>query len=161
MINIQYSSLLELLNNYNHFILQIKDKYLQLLSLLTNVEDISEEKFMETIMNISNMGGIIMIGYVSKPDSIDFKIVCSGTLIIEPKIIHGCKKVGHIEDIVVRTDFRGQNLSQNILFLLRKYAKENDCYKVILDCKEEVKKVYLKNGFEQKGLQMALYFNNN
>ena len=159
MINIQYSSLIELLNNYSHFISEIKIKYLELLSLLTTVVNVCNDKFRETLENITKTGGIIMVGYISKPNLSDFEIVSSGTLIIEPKIIHGCKKVGHIEDIVVHTDYRGNKLSQQILYILRKYARENDCYKVILDCNESVKNVYLKNGFEEKGIQMALYFN--
>jgi len=137
----------------------IKVKYLDLLSLLTTVEYISVEKFNETIEKISSIGGIIMVGYISKPNLSDFEIVCSGTLIIEPKIIHKCKKVGHIEDIVVHVNHRGKGLSQNILNMLRNYAKKENCYKVILDCKENVKNVYIKNGFEERGIQMALYFN--
>ena len=159
MINIQYSSLFELLNHYSCFTYNIKVKYLELLSLLTTVEDITAEKFAETVGNISQFGSVIMVGYISKPDLLDFVIVCSGTLIIEPKIIHGCKKVGHIEDIVVHTNHRGKGLSQILLNMLRNYAIKNDCYKVILDCNENVKSVYIKNGFEEKGLQMALYFN--
>ena len=158
MINVQFCSLLELMNNYQSFIHNIKVKYLDLLSLLTTVEDISLEKFTETIQNISNIGGIIMIGYISNPNFPNFEIVCSGTLIIEPKIIHKCKKVGHIEDIVTHVNYRGKGLSQNILNILRDYAKREDCYKVILDCKENVKNVYIKNGFEERGVQMALYF---
>ena len=37
--------------------------------------------------------------------------------------------------------------------LIKKY-----CYKVILDCNEEVKNVYNSSGFEEKGMQMGIYF---
>ena len=40
---------------------------------------------------------------------------------------------------------------------VRLFARENNCYKVILDCDENIKKVYSKNGFIIKGVQMAEY----
>jgi glucosamine-phosphate N-acetyltransferase len=83
--------------------------------------------------------------------------VGSGTIIIEPKIIHGGKNVGHIEDVIVKNSYRGFNVSQDILDLLKIEAGEKNCYKVILDCAEEIQRVYIKSGFEQKGVQMALY----
>jgi glucosamine-phosphate N-acetyltransferase len=44
-----------------------------------------------------------------------------------------------------------------VLNLLKLFARENNCYKVILDCDENIKKVYSKNGFIIKGVQMAEY----
>ena len=82
----------------------------------------------------------------------------SGNIIVEPKIIRGGKKVGHIEDIVVAEHMRGKGISQKILEMLKTIARDNNCYKVILDCDNDVKNVYIKNGFEVKGLQMAQYF---
>ena len=102
--------------------------------------------------------GSIIVCFLENPPFIGFKIVASGTIIIEPKIIHGCKNVGHIEDIVVKPSYRGFNISQNILDLLKIEAREKDCYKVILDCDKEVQRVYITSGFEEKGIQMGLYF---
>ena len=53
---------------------------------------------------------------------------------------------------------QGLGISQKILEGLKLIARENDCYKVILDCDNEVKNVYIKNGFHIKGIQMAEYF---
>jgi hypothetical protein len=53
---------------------------------------------------------------------------------------------------------RGKNLSQKILDILKEFAKNNDCYKIILDCHDTIKKVYIKNGFKINGIQMAKYF---
>ena len=104
--------------------------------------------------------GTIIICFLENPPFAGFKIVGSGTLIIEPKIIHGGKNVGHIEDIVVKNSYRGFNVSQDILDLLKIEAREKNCYKVILDCAEEIQRVYTKSGFEKKGVQMALYLKN-
>jgi glucosamine-phosphate N-acetyltransferase len=87
----------------------------------------------------------------------DFDIIASGTIIIEPKIIRGGKSVGHIEDIVVKKEYRGNKIAQDIIEQLNGLARENNCYKIILDCAENVKKVYENYGFEEKGYQMAVY----
>ena len=100
--------------------------------------------------------GNIFILYLSTPDSEDFDILASGTILIEPKIIRGGKSVGHIEDVVVAEHVRNNGLSQVILNSLKQYAKQNDCYKITLDCTDEVKQVYVKNGFEQTGVQMVI-----
>ena len=55
------------------------------------------------------------------------------------------------------TKFRNIGISTNILDYLKKYGFTNNCYKVILDCDENIKKVYSKNGFIIKGVQMAEY----
>lgn len=140
---------------------EIKNQYLKLLSELTVVTELTNEKFLEQIELINQMGTIIigLVGIVGTIGSDNnFEIVGSGTVIIEPKIMRGAKSVGHIEDIVVGTKWRGKKISQNILNELKKYSKEKGCYKIILDCTDSVVPVYKSNGFEIKGNQMSLYF---
>jgi len=45
-----------------------------------------------------------------------------------------------------------------IINKLTEYAKEQECYKVILDCAEKNVKFYEKCGYESKGILMAIYF---
>ena len=66
--------------------------------------------------------------------------------------------MGHIEDIVVNSKYRGNKIAQNILNKLKYFGFTNNCYKIILDCDNSLHKVYEMNGFEIKGLQMAKYF---
>ncbi len=157
MREITYINLQELLNTYPNNISNIKSSYLELLSQLTTVEQIENLLFLENINKISKIGSI-MVGYVGNPEHKNFQIIASGTIIIEPKIIWGGRNVGHIEDIVVTQSQRGKGFSQTILNELKNIAITNNCYKVILNCTEQVKKVYDKNSFEVKGLQMAQYF---
>jgi glucosamine-phosphate N-acetyltransferase len=84
-------------------------------------------------------------------------ILGSGTIIYEPKIIHGCKNVGHIEDIVVHEKYRGQGIAQKILEKLTEAASNKNCYKVILDCKKDLITFYEKSGFRQNNFQMSKY----
>ena len=157
MREIAYISLKELLNTYPNSISKIKSSYLELLSELTSTEQIENSLFLENINKINDIGKII-IGYIGDPENHIFKIIASGTIIIEPKIIWSGRNVGHIEDIIVKNTYRGKGISQVILNMLKNYAVTNNCYKVILDCTDKVKKVYLKNGFQVKGIQMAQYF---
>ncbi len=154
--NINYTSLLTFINSKKDQINKIKEQYINLMSELTLCPNISTELFVEKINQISLIGTII-IGYIELSDN-SFEIVGSGTIIIEPKIIRLGMSVGHIEDIVVKSTFRGKKISQNILNELKKIASESNCYKVILDCDESVCGVYKSNGFEIKGFQMGKYF---
>jgi glucosamine-phosphate N-acetyltransferase len=154
---IKFIKLSILLDNYPNNIELIKESYLKLLSELTETSELDTNLFLENIKKIHTMGCIIVC-YTENPSLYGFKIVASGTIIIEPKIIRGGKNVGHIEDIVIKASYRGYKISQDILDLLKFEAREKNCYKVILDCDDSIKQVYKKSGFEEKGIQMAIYF---
>ena len=157
MSSIKFIDLNELINNYSDNVDIIKDKHLSLLSELSIVTELDTNLYLEHVKKISSMG-TIFVSYIDTPLSENFDIIASGTIIIEPKLIRGGKSVGHIEDIVVKSTHRGKQISSDILNLLKNIARENNCYKVILDCNEEVKKVYNRSGFEEKGIQMGMYF---
>ena len=136
----------------------IKTQYLKLLEELTSAPDFDDKLFEANLNKINSMGKII-VGYIlnsTNPNQIEF--IGSGTVIIEPKIIRGGKYVAHIEDIVVSSEWRGKKISQSILNILKDFASQSNCYKVILDCVDTVSGVYKSNGFKIKGLQMAQYF---
>jgi glucosamine-phosphate N-acetyltransferase len=113
---LKYIKLSDLLEKYSTHIELIKNKYLNLLSELTEVTDLSSEIFINNINAIHKMGTII-ICYKETPLSDKFDIVGSGTIIIEPKLIHGGKSVGHIEDIVTNCNYRGKGVAKDILDL--------------------------------------------
>jgi glucosamine-phosphate N-acetyltransferase len=157
MDSIKFIDLMDLMNKYIDNFDIIKEKHLSLLSELSIVTELDNNLYLEHVEKISNMGTII-ICYIGTPLSENFDIIASGTIIIEPKFIRGGKNVGHIEDVVVKSTYRGRHLSKDILNILKNISRENNCYKVILDCSEEVKKVYNSSGFEENGIQMGLYF---
>jgi len=156
MSEIKYIQLKELLDANQNIIETIKTQYLLLLSELTVTNYIETSLFVKNVERISETGDII-VGVINNSPN-DIEIIASGTIIIEPKIIREGRNVGHIEDIVVSKEMRGKRISQKILDILKSIAREKNCYKVILDCDENVKNVYIKNGFNIKGFQMAEYF---
>jgi len=127
--------------------------YFDLLETLTTVDQhlITFDMFDNFIKNLNENHIVHVI-------ELDDLIIASGTLFIENKIIHGCGKVGHIEDIVVYPSYKGKQLGSLIVNSLVKYANDRQCYKVILDCDNKLINFYDKCGFELNGSQMSLYF---
>lgn len=89
---------------------------------------------------------------------INENIVGTITLLIEPKIIHNGSKVGHIEDVVVDSDHRKMGIGMKLIEYAVEIAKQEGCYKVILDCDTENTGFYNKCGFKTKGVCMRLDF---
>jgi glucosamine-phosphate N-acetyltransferase len=154
---INYILLYNLIEEYSQFRDKIINSYIQLIQQLSNTTKYNIDKFNKNLEQI-HKSGIIYIACNNLPNDDDFIIVGSGTCYLEPKIIHDYMNVGHIEDIVVDTNFRGQGIAQNILNNLKKYAQNNNCYKIILDCNEDLVKMYSKYEYNVKGVQMAIYF---
>lgn len=89
---------------------------------------------------------------------LDEKIVGIITLLIEQKLIHNGKSVGHIEDLVVLDLYRNKNIATKLIDYIIEYSKNNNCYKIILDCDIKLETFYIKKSFINKGLYMANYF---
>ena len=127
--------------------------YLELLSQLTevNIKNITFKNFSNFIDNLNDKNHkIIVIIYKNN-------IVASGTLLMEDKIIHGISKIGHIEDIVVDSKYRGRGIGKKLINYLTILGIENNCYKLILNCKEENCEFYRKSGFVRKEIEMVKY----
>jgi len=80
------------------------------------------------------------------------------TLLLEQKFIHNGKCVAHIEDFVVKHEFRGQNIGKDLINYAITYAQDHNCYKIILDTNSKLENYYASYGFVNKGITMGLYF---
>jgi len=115
----------------------------------------SLDSLRETSSIDKNKASIIFDKINSNPDHIivvaelDGKIVGATTLLIEQKFIHNGGIVGHIEDVAVDKKFQGQKIGEKIIKYLLEYAKNQGCYKTILDCSDDVKPFYEKIGFKK------------
>ena len=85
-------------------------------------------------------------------------IIASGTILYEKKFIHNLSKAAHIEDICVDSKERGKGYGKILITHLVDQAKQNNCYKVILDCDPNLKYFYESCGFVNNGLQMSIKF---
>ena len=123
----------------------LKNGFLETLDFLRNTGDLDKNKANEILKKIKqNPNHIIYVAIDNK------KIVGSTTLLIEQKFIHDGGLVGHIEDVVVRKDCEGKGIGIKLVTSLLERAKEKNCYKTILDCKDDVKQFYERIGFKRE-----------
>ena len=123
-----------------------------LLKQLTESPQIESETVYKIVTELPSNHNIFVILNEQK------KLVGMTSIIIESKLIHGGKPVGHIEDLVVDSKYRGLGMGKRLIEFCKTYAKQKKCYKVILDCADETRKFYEKNGFTHKNCGMSLYF---
>lgn len=120
-----------------------------LLSQLTNAPLIDQTFYNSIIKNLPNNHYIFVY-------RLNNKIVGSITLIIEQKLIHGGRCVAHIEDLVVDQNYKNNKIATKLLNFCIEKAKNNNCYKILLDCNEELVEFYKKTNFNYQGLCMRL-----
>ena len=119
--------------------------FLETLDFLRNASGLDRNKAKEILKKIKqNPNHIIYVAIDNK------KIVGSTTLLIEQKFIHDGGLVGHIEDVVVRKNYEGNGIGIKLVTSLLERAKEKNCYKTILDCKDDVKQFYERIGFKRE-----------
>ena len=119
--------------------------FLETLDFLRNASGIDKNKAREILKDIKqNKNHIIYVAIDNK------KIVGSTTLLIEQKFIHDGGLVGQIEDVVVRKDYEGKGIGIKLVTSLLERAKGKNCYKTILDCKDDVKQFYERIGFKRE-----------
>jgi len=119
--------------------------FLESLDFLRKASDIDKNKAEEILKKIKQNPNHII--HVAVDDN---KIVGSTTLLVEQKFIHDGGLVGHIEDVVVRKDYEGKGIGIKLVMSMLERAKEKNCYKTILDCKDDVKQFYERIGFKHE-----------
>ena len=124
--------------------------FLRLLEQLTtvNVDDITYDQFLNQLDKIKSK--VFVIRH-------DNQIIGTSSVFIEPKFIRKLSHVGHIEDVVVEKNYRGKGLGKMLLNHCLRYAKDQNCYKVILNCENKNIKFYEKCGFINKNVEMCQY----
>ena len=121
-----------------------------LLEMLTGAPVIHKEAYDEIIDNLDNNHKIFL--FIK-----DKKAVGIVTILIEQKLIHGAKKVAHIEDLVVDKAYRNQGISSALINTCVGFADQMKCYKIILDCDKTMIGFYEKFGFMETEVQMRYY----
>jgi glucosamine-phosphate N-acetyltransferase len=118
--------------------------FLESLDSLRKASDLTEEKSKEIFNKIkSNPNHVVFVAVL------DSKVIGSTTLLIEPKFIHKGGKVGHIEDVVIAKEHQGTGIGEKLINFVLDHAKQNQCYKTILDCTDDLKQFYEKIGFKK------------
>jgi len=112
--------------------------FLESMDSLKLASNLDREKAKEIFEKISSNSNHLV--YVA---ILDGRVVGSTTMFIEPKFIHDGGNVAHIEDVVVSKDYQGKGIGEMLMRSLLDLAKDNNCYKTILDCSDDVKPFFV------------------
>lgn len=85
--------------------------------------------------------------------------IASATIIYEYKYIFNICCLAHIEDVIVDINYRRLGYGKKLIEFLINLAKNNNCYKITLDCSYDNIFFYESCGFEKRGHQMTYLLN--
>ena len=127
----------------------IPDDYLSLINEFRPVDITLSQKLFSFIETLPNNHYIYVIY-----DNDTNETIGSITLIIEQKIIHDFGYVCHIEDVIVRKKYYNKGFGAKLLNIAKDVAQQHNCYKIILNCANNLKKFYIKNNFFESSYEM-------
>lgn len=119
--------------------------YLELLTQLTRVGDVTQEQYEDRFNNMKACPDTYYIVVIE--DTTTGEIIGSGSLIKEQKFIHSASSRARVEDVVVSDQYRGKQLGKVLLDILIVLSKHLGCYKVSLECRDPVVQFYSQFGF--------------
>lgn len=102
---------------------------------------------------LSNPNHVVMVA-VEEGGSGGEAVIGASTLLVEPKLIHGGGRAGHIEDVSVLGAARGRGVGAALVRACLAEAERRGCYKTILDCTDDVRPFYEKIGFARHASEM-------
>lgn len=134
--------------------------YLELLSQLTKVGPISRDEFTKRFKLMKDSNQLIEHYVIVVLEDLNTKrVVAASTLFLELKFIHHCAIRGRLEDVAVLDTYRGKHIGEMIVKIIVELAREPyNCYKISLDCTDELKKFYSKNSFTYGSNMLAIRF---
>jgi glucosamine-phosphate N-acetyltransferase len=118
---------------------------IQLLSQLTDVGEVSRDKFIQRFRAMKGCPGTYYTIVVV--DDISDQTVGVATLVVEQKFIHSAAVRGRIEDVVVSEVCRGKQLGKLLVETLILLGRHIGVYKISLECKNDNAKFYESLGF--------------
>ena len=137
---------------------KIEIKYMkEVIDLLQYISDFKPNTFEHKLIFDSFSAQNDVTGYVAvfkENQYANEKLVGFGSLHMTRRIRGGT--IGFIEDVAVYENFRKKGIGKLIIKKLIDKARKKQCFKVILDCKEDRKLFYYKIGFRQNGCSMTL-----
>ena len=126
----------------------IHNGLLDVLKETWSITEISDETLSQWLMSNNYM-------FVAE---IDNTVIGTLTLHTQKKLIRNGGLCGFIEDVAVKSEYRGNNIGSLLVQEGIKKAKELGCYKVILSCFDERINFYIKNGFFRESNTMRFNF---
>ena len=130
--------------------------YIELLRQLTECGTIAYDDFRQRFHQLKQCLNTYYILVIQDLNT-DKRIVGTATLVCERKFIRQLGVRGRIEDVVVHSRCRGQQLGKLLIELLTQFARQKcDCYKISLECKDHLVSFYQKFGYGHEDKQNFL-----
>jgi glucosamine-phosphate N-acetyltransferase len=85
------------------------------------------------------------------------QIIGTAKIVLERKAHNNCKMMGSIQDFVVHEEYRNYGIGKLLMERLVEVGRENECYKIILSCNDDLVGFYEKMDFKRKGNEMCIY----
>ena len=136
----------------------IEDKYFSeimiLLQLISNFypKKTNYKSILKLFLDQKHVFSVVAVDSINNGNT--EKVIGFGSLHLSRKIRGGI--IGFIEEIVVLENYRGRGIGKLIMRELIDNARNENCYKLVLECREEKKFFYEKLGFICSGHSMSL-----
>lgn len=134
--------------------------YQELFSTLSPCPPLTEEEFKAILQERKQQGWItwVLEDTIEQDGASHTIIIATISMMIERKFYRQGNRVAHIEDVIVLPTYQHYKLGTAINNYAIQYAKDYGCYKVVLDCKEDLEKFYTLSGMQRNNVQMSKYF---
>ena len=130
--------------------------YMDLLRQLTECGSVMFDQFRKRFQQMKECPESYYI-LVIEDTHLNQQIIGSATLVCEKKFIRQLAVRGRIEDVVVNDRYRGQQLGKLLIDVLTNFARDHcECYKVSLECKDELVRFYEQFGYRHEEKQNYL-----
>ena len=136
----------------------IEDKYFSeimiLLQLISNFypKKTNYKSILKLFLDQKHVFSVVAVDSINNGNT--EKVIGFGSLHLSRKIRGGI--IGFIEEIAVLENYRGRGIGKLIMQELIVKARNENCYKLVLECREEKKFFYEKLGFNCSGYSMSL-----
>lgn len=130
--------------------------YINLLRQLTECGTIEYEQFRERFNEMKQCSNTYFIMVIEDFEN-NRDVVGSATLIIEKKFIRQLAVRGRVEDVVVDSRCRGQQLGKILIEILTAFGRDYcQCYKISLECRDPLVAFYQQFGYKHEDKQNYL-----
>jgi glucosamine-phosphate N-acetyltransferase len=85
------------------------------------------------------------------------RIIGTGKVILEHKAHNNLKTVAHLEDLVIDPIYQNKKIGKLLVQYILNYCNDYNCYKIVLNCNDDIISFYKKLGFSEKGREMCIY----
>ncbi len=120
------------------------ESFFETLSSLKPVKNLSKSLAKKIFLDCQKRGTKTFVAEV------DGLIAGTVRVLYESKFYHQGKLAAHIEDVATHKNYMGKGVAGFLIKNIIEDCKKNNCYKIILDCSDDLLNFYAKFGFEKK-----------